>query len=217
MPFVYREFIRGDADDGLKKRYAGILRLKKGTDTLVWESSADTQCLMVCVGFERDVSEYMNQLLDELEPEDLSATQYLQLLPDVQVLMTNTGHCPLYRKCCTYYVFACDPEREVIFKPKDIKDAQCSVPVSIAVKVEKEYETKWIMPPFLKKTVFTGFHCIRFPDGLDEDYRDGDICYRLGNLHVPVTQRMMQEGCVYMLSDEEPHVYSAVGAGVKIV
>ena len=69
---------------------------------------------------------------------------------------------------------------------------------------------------FKKRVVKTGYYIISFPQEFAAGYRDGDLACRVGELDIPVTKQMLEQGYVYLWTDRKPEIYS-VNRGLELV
>lgn len=205
-------------------RYATALRLQPASRTLVWDNANGQGSLLVQTPFGQSAQELMETLCPLLEERfPTLPEQFTEAAPGVWLRLVTAadkarnGGCPLHSEASTYTVFACDvlgntcriyaPQSNAMILPS------CDVPLEIRLSVTECTQTEG--PFFRRREVFTGFYRVDFPAGLAASCGDGDLCCSLGELTIPVTRQMLEQGSVYYRTDTAP-VFQSANPGLRL-
>lgn len=200
------------------ERYATNLRRDKGAGNLKWNSARGQDVLLVQVPFGWNAEEIIGELCQAMEEENPPANRYVEALPGVWVRFVTAAEnarmngCPIHTEASTYYIFSCFVERDVcsIYAPPQNQamiSASYNVPMKIHVDVQMQTQMRRTAI-FHREEVFTGYYILTFPRDLAGSYRDGDLCCKVENMELPVTRQMLEQGVVYIKTEQKPDIYS---------
>lgn len=108
------------------------------------------------------------------------------------------------KRACSYIILACELDGDTIhiYKPKNIRDQSKDISLQIELTYREEVVSK---KSFLgnSKEIPTGY-IILDTDKLDyQDYDEGDICYVIDDLQIPLTKSMFNFP-IYIKTNKEP-------------
>lgn len=207
------------------ERYATNLLRQRGTRNLTWEGARGLDVLLVQTPFEQRAEPMMEELCRRMEHINLQPNKYTEVKPGVWVRFVTAADkarmngCPINTEASTYTVFCCFTQGEVcsIYAPQGNQamiSAYCSIPMQIHVDMWEQERTEGLF--FNRRVVKTGYYIISFPQEFATGYRDGDLACRVGELDIPVTKQMLEQGEVYIKADRKPEVHS-VNKGLELV
>lgn len=197
-------------------RYATNLRREQGTRSLTWDNARGQDALIVQTPFECSAESVIEELCAIMERTVLKTDAYTEVKPGVWVRFVTAADkarmngCPINTEASTYSVFSCFTESGVcsIYAPQRNQamiSAYCSIPMQIHVDVRELTRTEGL---FKKKVVRTGYYTISFPNNLAGEYRDRDLFLRMGELEIPVTRQMLEQGQAYVKANLRPDIIS---------
>jgi hypothetical protein len=205
------------------ERYATNLHRDSATRNLAWDSARGQDTLLVQTPFGQDPAEQMPRVCTALADTELRSGAFTEILPGIRGRIVTapekarSGGCPLNGEASTYTVFSCqtDGENCRIFAPQNsaMITSCCHVPLEMHIELSPVTRREGV---FKKKDVPTGFYRMNFPSPFSASYRDGDICYRLEELEIPVTREMMEHRYAYIRADRPPILVSE-NRGLKLV
>ena len=202
-------------------RFATALRLQSAARMLLWDNAKGQSSLLVQTPFGQSAQEQMEALCPLLEERfPTLPEQFTEVRPGVWLRLVTAadkarnGGCPLHAEASTYTVFACDVLADScrIYAPQSnaMISPSCDVPLEIRLAVTELTAEEGSF--FRRRTVFTGFYRVDFPAGIAASCADGDLLCRLGELSIPVTRQMLEQGTVYYETDTTP-VFEVRGNG----
>lgn len=206
-------------------RYATNLLREQGTRNLTWESARGQDVLLVQTPFEQRADGLMEELCRLMEQFPPLPGKYTEIKPGVWVRFVTAADkarmngCPINTEASTYSIFSCFTQEDVcsIYAQQENQamiSAYCSIPMQIHVDMWEQERTEGVL--FKKRVVKTGYYIISFPQEFAAGYRDGDLACRVGELDIPVTKQMLEQGYVYLWTDRKPEIYS-VNRGLELV
>lgn len=207
------------------ERYTTNLLRERGTRNLRWESARGQDALLVQTPFEQRAEPMMEELCRLMERAVLPPDKYTELRPGVWVRFVTAADkarmngCPINTEASTYTIFSCLTQGDLcsIYAPQGNQamiSSYCSIPMQIRVEMWEETRTEG--PFFHRRTVPTGFYVISFPQEFAAGYHNGDLSCRVGDLEIPVTKQMLEQGLVYVKTDRRPELHS-VNRGLELV
>lgn len=108
------------------------------------------------------------------------------------------------KKACSYIILACELDGEIIriFKPKNARDQSKDISMQVDLTYIEEVEFKKSLLGSTKE-IPTGFIIVD-TDRLDcQDLEEGDICYEIDNIQIPLTKKMLHSP-IYIKTNKEP-------------
>lgn len=204
------------------QRFATNLRRDSAGGNLTWDNARGQEVLIIQTPFGQSAMDKMPQICEAL-PSAPPHGRYAEVLPGVwarfvsAVEKARNNGCPLNGEASTYAVFACDTQQDVchIFQPQEqtMITPCCDVPLELRVDVAKSTRQEGVLR---KRVVETGFYRLTFPENCGKGYVDGDLRYQVGNLVIPVTRQMLEQGEVYVKTEVKPRLFS-VNKGLRLV
>ena len=204
-------------------RFATNLRRDQSKPNLMWDNARGQDVLIIQTPFQHKAVSIIEELCKAMGEVTINPEKYTEVYPGVWVRFVTAvekarmGGCPIHNEASTYTVFSCATEDDVcsIFAPQNqaMISAYCDIPMQIHVNVSEETKSEgW----FKKKIVSTGYYMLSFPAEIANGFKDGDLAYKVRNITIPVTRKMLQQGTVYIKSDSRPEIISK-NKGLKLI
>ena len=198
------------------QRYAINTRHNKVTNCLEWDTPVGQSTLVVQCPFGERPVDKIDQICAALEQSAIEENVFTEILPNIFVRFISAADkgrlhgCPLNGASRTYMVFACDIEKEeyIIYEPQmqAMAAPYCDIPIDVKVEVLQQKKTVgWLK----KEEVPTGFYIMEFIGESFGGYLDGDLQYKIADMHIPITNEMVKQRRVYIKSDIKPNVIAA--------
>ncbi len=202
--------------------YATNLRREQGTRNLKWDNARGQDVLLVQTPFECNAVEIIEELCVQMAKVTIAPEKYTEVQPNIWVRFVTAADkakmsgCPINAEACTYTVFSYSVQDDIclIYAPQNqaMITASCNIPMEVHVGIEEQTRVEGL---FKKRLVSTGYYMITFPKGFDVGYKDGDLTYRIQDFTIPITQKMLEQGIVYIKTERKPEVISK-NKGLKL-
>lgn len=203
-------------------RFATNLRRDQSKPNLMWDNARGQDVLIIQTPFQQNAVSVIEELCKAMSKVTIHPEKYTEVCPGVWVRFVTAadkarmGGCPIHNEASTYTVFSCVTEGDIcsIFAPQNqaMISAYCDIPMQIHVTISEETKTEgWLK----KKVVSTGYYTLSFPTGMANGFKDGDLAYKVRNITIPVTKKMLQQGTVYIKTDSRPEIISK-NKGLKL-
>lgn len=189
------------------------LKMRKNENGLYWQTGMGDDTLLVCCPFGKTPFEMIPEFCEALNrsnigynsfsPVQFKGETYYARLVSYREKEKNKG-CQIIRNASSYIVLACLTEGEdvTIYAPKSEKDQRRDVSMEVELTYADEVDISKTLFGKVKETL-TGFIIVD-TDKLDlGDYEDGDICYIMDGLEIPVTKQMLERP-VYIKTASKP-------------
>ena len=205
------------------RHYAAQMRERN--HRVYWTTRQGDTSILVCCPFKKypfdDLDGFctaLNKLNSDFEQftevQFKDTSYYVKLVPFKE--KEKKGGCDLFRTACSYVVLACEADGDsvIVYPPKNIKDQSkdFSYEAVLTYCDEVSYVKKG---PFRKEEeVPTGFIIVDTQNLNLPDYEDGDICYMIDALEIPITRKMLSSP-IYIRTRRQP-VFVSKKPGLKL-
>ncbi len=200
-----------------QSHFATNMRYDVRSNNVIWDAPSGQDALIVQTPFGKSAEAQMEDICKRLANMPVLPMQYTELsgCGGIRVRAVSAADkarnrgCPLNGGASTYTVFSYAISGNVcsIYQPlnQGAISAHCDIPLYIQVEIKKDIRTEGL---FQKKTVETGFFILSFPPDISNGYTDGDLQYCVGDLAIPVTRQMLEQGKIYVKSARKPVIIS---------
>lgn len=200
-----------------QNRYATNMRYDTRSNNVIWDAPSGHDALIVQTPYGKSAEAQMEGICKSLAHMTGFPIQYMEVpgCSGTWIRAVSAAErardrgCPLNGGASTYTVFSYVIRDGVcsIFQPlnQGAISAHCDIPLYIQVDITKDISTTGL---FKKRTVDTGFFILSFPPDIGNSYTDGDLQYRVGDLVIPVTRQMLEQGRIYIKSELRPDIIS---------
>ena len=209
--------------------YATMLRREASTRNLMWDNTKGQTVLILQCPYGDSPFEKMEEVCRKLETRELEQEKFTEILPGVWGRMVTAVQksrgkgCPLRGEASTSAVFCCENKEDVcyIHAPQSEKKARLDIPAEMNIHIEEETVAVKVRKGLFKTVTEIqpkGFFRVDFSQESVAGYNDGDLVYRTGNLEMPITRQMIENGSIFFKTDKKPDIHTEnQGLLLKIV
>lgn len=190
-----------------KVHYANYLAIQDNK-RLSWKNPHKGLTFILQGPYEEKLLEKMDEVIEVLNTRELPIPEDEYFEINVRnglfgrfvsaVEKVGGNGCPIHRRASTYISFGCKKEdnKLTIFPPNKPNRSRVDVPAEITIHCVKDVVNVGL---FIKRQEETGFFRVDFEKDhslveLIASFEDGDICYRVGELAIPITNEMISQG-----------------------
>ena len=216
------------------EQYATNLLTDQSRSRLKWENSNGQEVLILQTPFGCNGCSDAKPLLDKdgtvieavcraLGEMELNENDFNEVFPGVWVRFVTAAAkarlqgCPLHGEASTYSVFACSRKEDVctVYAPQiqAMISPFCDVPLEASIEICRD--TYSVRRMFRTVEQETGFFRITFPEELAQGFVDGTIQLCIGDTRIPITQKAIETGTVYVKTEVKPELQSS-NKGLKL-
>lgn len=203
-------------------KYATNLRVNNASKQLTWDVSRGVDTLVVQTPYGQ--APVLADLCGGLGRRQPETGRYMQLAENIwaryvpaEEKVANCG-CGINREASRYTVLACEMENNVckIYEPyeRGMNKAHRDIQLKIHIDIQKHAGRAGTSGRRGKSGA--DFYRMTFPDKLKQTYMEGDLCYKAGNLEIPVTLQMIEQGTVYIKTRMKP-VMIPLNSGIMLI